>query len=127
DAKEAPLTTEEVGRATWMLLHTIAGSQRKRDAKELMHIISRLYPCKECAGHFKKMIHGVSGMLPPAWNYLEFGLYKKIHYDLANLGLELSNFYCQNSQISGTEIKLIWGNCTSELFHISMWIYRLTI
>jgi hypothetical protein len=29
DAKEAPLTTEEVGRATWMLLHTIAGSQRK--------------------------------------------------------------------------------------------------
>jgi hypothetical protein len=24
DAKEAPLTKEEVGRATWMLLHTIA-------------------------------------------------------------------------------------------------------
>ncbi|KAL5660137.1 hypothetical protein ACJX0J_027262, partial [Zea mays] len=37
-------------------------------------------------------------------------------YDLANLGLELSNFYCQISQISGTEIQLIWGNCTSELF-----------
>ncbi|XP_066388533.1 FAD-linked sulfhydryl oxidase ERV1-like [Miscanthus floridulus] len=63
DAKEAPLTKEEVGRATWMLLHTIAAQfpdeptrQQKRDAKELMHIISRLYPCKECADHFKEVL-----------------------------------------------------------------------
>ncbi|CAN6296071.1 unnamed protein product [Urochloa humidicola] len=63
DAKEAPLTKEEVGRATWMLIHTIAAQfpdeptrQQKRDAKELMHIISRLYPCKECAEHFKEVL-----------------------------------------------------------------------
>ncbi|ONL94599.1 Augmenter of liver regeneration [Zea mays] len=63
DAKEAPLTKEEVGRATWMLLHTIAAQfpdeptrQQRRDAKELMHIISRLYPCKECADHFKEVL-----------------------------------------------------------------------
>ncbi|KAJ1298215.1 hypothetical protein BS78_01G436600 [Paspalum vaginatum] len=63
DAKAAPLTKEEVGRATWMLLHTIAAQfpdeptrQQKRDAKELMHIISRLYPCKECADHFKEVL-----------------------------------------------------------------------
>ncbi|XP_062213535.1 FAD-linked sulfhydryl oxidase ERV1-like [Phragmites australis] len=63
DAKAAPLTKEEVGRATWMLLHTIAAQfldeptmQQKRHAKELMHIISRLYPCKECADHFKEVL-----------------------------------------------------------------------
>ncbi|XP_062210285.1 FAD-linked sulfhydryl oxidase ERV1-like isoform X2 [Phragmites australis] len=63
NAKAAPLTKEEVGRATWMLLHTIAAQfpdeptrQQKRDAKELMHIISRLYPCKECADHFKEVL-----------------------------------------------------------------------
>ncbi|XP_040378328.1 FAD-linked sulfhydryl oxidase ERV1 isoform X2 [Oryza brachyantha] len=63
DSKAAPLTKEEVGRATWMLLHTIAAQfpdeptrQQKRDAKELMAIISRLYPCKECADHFKEVL-----------------------------------------------------------------------
>ncbi|KAF2937887.1 hypothetical protein DAI22_03g081300 [Oryza sativa Japonica Group] len=42
DSKAAPLTKEEVGRATWMLLHTIAAQfpdeptrQQRRDAREL--------------------------------------------------------------------------------------------
>ncbi|KAM3230287.1 hypothetical protein ACQJBY_060843 [Aegilops geniculata] len=63
DAKVASLTKEEVGRATWMLLHTIATQfpdeptrQQKRDAKELMALISRMYPCKECADHFKEVL-----------------------------------------------------------------------
>ncbi|CAA7404235.1 unnamed protein product [Spirodela intermedia] len=58
-----PLTKEELGRCTWTLLHTIAAQypehptrQQKRDAKELMVIISRLYPCKECADHFKEIL-----------------------------------------------------------------------
>ncbi|XP_008787162.1 FAD-linked sulfhydryl oxidase ERV1-like isoform X1 [Phoenix dactylifera] len=58
-----PLTKEELGRATWTLLHSIAAQfpdqptrQQKRDAKELMAILSRLYPCKECADHFKEVL-----------------------------------------------------------------------
>ncbi|CAA6667401.1 unnamed protein product [Spirodela intermedia] len=60
-----PLTKEEVGRCTWTLLHTIAAQypehptrEQKRDAKELVSyvIISRLYPCKECADHFKEIL-----------------------------------------------------------------------
>ncbi|KAG1342063.1 putative FAD-linked sulfhydryl oxidase ERV1 [Cocos nucifera] len=58
-----PLTKEDIGRATWTLLHSIAAQfpdqptrQQKRDAKELMAIISRLYPCKECADHFKEVL-----------------------------------------------------------------------
>ncbi|PKU65933.1 FAD-linked sulfhydryl oxidase ERV1 isoform X2 [Dendrobium catenatum] len=59
----APLTKEELGRATWTLLHTVAAQfpdiptrQQKRDVKELMAILSRIYPCKECADHFKEVL-----------------------------------------------------------------------
>ncbi|KAJ3702842.1 hypothetical protein LUZ61_006547 [Rhynchospora tenuis] len=62
--KEAkPLTKEELGRATWTLLHSIAAQypdkptrQQRRDAKELMAILSRMYPCKECQDHFKEIL-----------------------------------------------------------------------
>ncbi|CAH1444978.1 unnamed protein product [Lactuca virosa] len=30
--------------------------QQKKDVKELMAIISRIYPCKECADHFKEVL-----------------------------------------------------------------------
>ncbi|KAG9440265.1 hypothetical protein H6P81_020430 [Aristolochia fimbriata] len=58
-----PLSKEELGRATWTLLHTVAAQypdqptkQQKRDVKELMAILSRLYPCRECADHFKEIL-----------------------------------------------------------------------
>ncbi|KAJ6692413.1 ALR/ERV [Salix purpurea] len=59
----APLTKEELGRATWTFLHTLAAQypehptrQQKKDVKELMAILSRMYPCQECADHFKEVI-----------------------------------------------------------------------
>ncbi|KAK3013911.1 hypothetical protein RJ639_009439 [Escallonia herrerae] len=58
-----PVTREELGRATWTLLHTLAAQypdkptrQQKKDVKELMGILSRIYPCKECADHFKEVL-----------------------------------------------------------------------
>ncbi|MQL95082.1 hypothetical protein Taro_027735, partial [Colocasia esculenta] len=61
------VSKEELGRATWTLLHMIAAKfperptrQQRRDAKELMAIISRLYPCKECADHFKEILRQVT-------------------------------------------------------------------
>lgn len=57
------VTKEELGRSTWTFLHTLAAQfpqkpskQQQRDAKELMAIISRLYPCKTCAEHFKEVL-----------------------------------------------------------------------
>ncbi|XP_068656886.1 FAD-linked sulfhydryl oxidase ERV1 isoform X2 [Aristolochia californica] len=57
--KAKPLSKEELGRATWTLLHTLAAQypdhptkQQKRD----MAILSRLYPCRECADHFKEVL-----------------------------------------------------------------------
>ncbi|CAM8935312.1 unnamed protein product [Rhodiola kirilowii] len=58
-----PVNKEELGRATWTLLHTLAAQypdnptrQQKKDVKELMAILSRIYPCKECADHFKEVL-----------------------------------------------------------------------
>lgn len=58
-----PVSKEELGRATWTFLHTLAAQfpdrptrQQQRDVKELMSILSRIYPCKECADHFKEVL-----------------------------------------------------------------------
>lgn len=58
-----PVSKEELGRATWTFLHTLGAQypdiptrQQKKDVKELMAIISRIYPCKECAEHFKEVL-----------------------------------------------------------------------
>eukprot|EP00252_Welwitschia_mirabilis_P016374 TRINITY_DN3611_c0_g1_i1.p1 TRINITY_DN3611_c0_g1~~TRINITY_DN3611_c0_g1_i1.p1 ORF type:complete len:198 (+),score=37.44 TRINITY_DN3611_c0_g1_i1:256-849(+) len=54
---------EQLGRSTWTLLHTLAAQfpekptrQQKRDVRELMTILSRIYPCKECADHLKEIL-----------------------------------------------------------------------
>ncbi|KAM7263565.1 hypothetical protein ACFE04_001248 [Oxalis oulophora] len=58
-----PIAKEELGRATWTFLHTLAAQypdkptrQQKKDVKELMAILSRMYPCKDCADHFKDVL-----------------------------------------------------------------------
>ncbi|KAK6916346.1 ERV/ALR sulfhydryl oxidase domain [Dillenia turbinata] len=62
-ASANPVTKEDLGRATWTFLHTLAAQyperptrQQKKDVKELMAILSRMYPCKECADHFKEIL-----------------------------------------------------------------------
>jgi len=99
DAKAAPLTKEEVGRATWMLLHTIAAQfpdeptrQQKRDAKELMHIISRLYPCKECAEHFKEVLKANPVQ---AGSQAEFSQWLCYVHNVVNRSLGKPIFPCQ--------------------------------
>ncbi|KAL9174288.1 hypothetical protein ABFS82_02G042500 [Erythranthe guttata] len=63
EKSKCPTTKEDLGRATWTFLHTLAAQypdkpsrQQKMDVKELMAILSRMYPCKECADHFKEVI-----------------------------------------------------------------------
>ncbi|CEO98113.1 hypothetical protein PBRA_006227 [Plasmodiophora brassicae] len=55
-----PLTRAELGHATWSLLHTMAAkfpdnatSAQQNDYRQFMHLLARLYPCHECAGHFQ--------------------------------------------------------------------------
>lgn len=58
DAKQGvcPPDRGELGSATWSFLHSVAAyypsrptEQHQEDAKRLMHIVSRLYPCSDCA------------------------------------------------------------------------------
>jgi hypothetical protein len=58
-----PVTREELGRATWVFLHTLAAQfparptrQQQRDARGVLDALTRIYPCGECARHFGEIV-----------------------------------------------------------------------
>ncbi|CAG9467183.1 unnamed protein product [Pedinophyceae sp. YPF-701] len=60
---QAPVTKSEIGRATWTFLHSVAAdfperpsARDKRDARCLMDLLTRRYPCEECRKHFAEII-----------------------------------------------------------------------
>lgn len=62
-SNSSAVTRDDIGRATWLVLHTIAAQypekptrQQKRDAKNFMNALSHLYPCAECAEHFQSIV-----------------------------------------------------------------------
>ena len=64
--EENRVTREELGRATWLFLHTLAAQypedptrQQARDARDLVSIMTRAYPCAECARHFEEVVRRV--------------------------------------------------------------------
>ncbi|KAL7272809.1 hypothetical protein RUND412_004371 [Rhizina undulata] len=55
---------QELGRASWKLLHTtlarfpIKPTADEREAlNSYLHLFARLYPCGECATHFRALLH----------------------------------------------------------------------
>ncbi|KAI8352619.1 ERV/ALR sulfhydryl oxidase domain-containing protein [Mortierella sp. GBAus27b] len=53
----------ELGRATWKLIHTMASRyplepkpDERAAVKQWIVLLSRLYPCGECAEHFQKLL-----------------------------------------------------------------------
>jgi FAD-linked sulfhydryl oxidase len=62
-AAPKPVDREELGRSTWVLLHTLAAQlperpsrQQQRDVKALISSLSRVYPCGDCAHHFQQIL-----------------------------------------------------------------------
>ena len=60
---KARTAKEELGTSTWVFLHTLAAqypdkpsTRQKRDVKNLIDIMTRLYPCGECAEHFQEIV-----------------------------------------------------------------------
>lgn len=58
------VSREELGRCTWTFLHTLAAQlpdkptkQQKKDVKQLLDLLTRIYPCGECASHFQELLH----------------------------------------------------------------------
>eukprot|EP00250_Pteridium_aquilinum_P006242 c16201_g1_i1 orf=43-993(+) len=95
----APASKEVLGRATWTLLHTLAAQfpekptrQQQRDAKELMAILSRLYPCKECADHFKEVLKANPVQ---AGSGAELAQWMCMVHNVVNRSLGKSIFPCQ--------------------------------
>ncbi|KAI5188611.1 mitochondrial FAD-linked sulfhydryl oxidase [Nematocida sp. AWRm77] len=56
---------QELGRSTWTLLHTYAAKypahptrEEQSHAIKLIDLLTKMYPCEECRGHFKQLVEG---------------------------------------------------------------------
>jgi hypothetical protein len=61
--RSSPPTKPEIGRSTWILLHSIAtnfddepNAQQQEHAKQLVHSLLALFPCSVCSDDFKTRI-----------------------------------------------------------------------
>ncbi|XP_071729942.1 FAD-linked sulfhydryl oxidase ERV1-like [Rutidosis leptorrhynchoides] len=106
-----PVTKEELGRATWMFIHTLGAQypenptrQQKKDVKELMAILSRIYPCKECADHFKEVL---SSNPVQAGSQAEFSQWLCRVHNVVNRSLGKPTFPCER-------VDARWGKLDCE-------------
>ncbi|VDN03852.1 unnamed protein product [Thelazia callipaeda] len=58
---DCPVNTEQLGRSTWNLLHTIAAyyplkptSEQKKNVRILMDLLGKTYPCSHCAEDLRR-------------------------------------------------------------------------
>lgn len=107
----SPLTKEELGRATWTFLHTLAAQypdkptrQQKKDVKELMSILSRMYPCKECADHFQEILRSNPVQ---AGSHAEFSQWLCHVHNTVNRSLSKPVFPCER-------VDARWGKLECE-------------
>lgn len=107
----ALVSKEEVGRATWIFLHTLAAQypdnptrQQKKDVKELVHILSRMYPCKECADHFKEIVRANPVQ---TGSHAEFSQWLCHVHNVVNRSLDKPVFPCER-------VDARWGKLECE-------------
>ena len=57
------MSREDLGRSSWLFPHTIAAHYpdnpshvQRQDAEHLIEILTRMYPCAECAEHFANIV-----------------------------------------------------------------------
>ncbi|XP_004498850.1 FAD-linked sulfhydryl oxidase ERV1-like [Cicer arietinum] len=107
----SPVTKEELGRATWTFLHTLAAQypdnptrQQKKDVKELVQILSRMYPCKECADHFKEVLRSNPVQ---AGSHAEFSQWLCHVHNVVNRSIGKPVFHCER-------VDARWGKLECE-------------
>ncbi|CAN4119152.1 unnamed protein product [Withania somnifera] len=101
-----PVTKEELGRATWTFLHTL-GAQ--------MEILSRMYPCNECADHFKEVLSYLVYEANPvqAGSQAEFSQWLCHVHNVVNRSLSKPKFPCD--QVDARWGKLDCGQRACDL------------
>ena len=59
--RECPADRAELGRSTWVFLHTMAAyypeeptSGQQEEMKKFMTLFSKVYPCEDCAEHMQE-------------------------------------------------------------------------
>ncbi|XP_028125838.1 FAD-linked sulfhydryl oxidase ERV1-like [Camellia sinensis] len=110
-SKSTTLTTkEELSRATWTFLHTLVAQypdnptrQQRKDIKELMKILSWMYPCKDCADH----INVVFANLVQAGSQAEFFQWLCHVHNVINRSLGKLVFPCE-------QVDARWGKMKCE-------------
>ncbi|OQR85661.1 augmenter of liver regeneration [Thraustotheca clavata] len=100
--KDCPLDREELGRATWSTLHTMAAyypekpsNAMKEHARSFITALSQLYPCKYCAVDFQKNIE----LCPPK----------------VDSRVDLSLWLCEQHNIVSKKLQKKPFNCTMEV------------
>src|SRR5262249_37903839 len=60
-AEDCPPDVEQLGRASWTLLHSVAASypskatpEQQKEIESFVTVFSRVYPCWHCAGDFQR-------------------------------------------------------------------------
>jgi len=98
--RSCPPYREELGRATWTLLHTTAAYIPERPSrtersqlKEFMHHLSVFYPCKECAREFREILHAHP---PNTHSREQFSQWMCMAHNLVNKRLGKPNFDCSH-------------------------------
>ncbi|KAM0673874.1 hypothetical protein GVAV_002712 [Gurleya vavrai] len=90
---------ENLGRSTWTLLHTLASvypgipsEQHKKDVLKFIYLLSKLYPCGDCAQHFQQLLKGFP---PKIGNHDEFVEWLCKAHNVVNKRLKKEEFDCK--------------------------------
>ncbi|EIE25278.1 hypothetical protein COCSUDRAFT_9381, partial [Coccomyxa subellipsoidea C-169] len=93
------VTKEDLGRATWLLLHTVAAQyparpskQQRKDVAALVHTLTRIYPCGECANHFRDIVRSKAPATSSAEELQQWAC--EVH-NLVNASLGKASFNCK--------------------------------
>jgi FAD-linked sulfhydryl oxidase len=97
---DCPPDVEQLGRASWTLLHSIAATyperpsvQQQQDTSTFISSFSRLYPCHWCATDFQSWMK-TSGGAPKVSSRQEFGQWLCEAHNEVNKKLGKSTFDC---------------------------------
>jgi FAD-linked sulfhydryl oxidase len=89
---------EHLGRSTWTLLHTMAATfpgipseEHKKDVLKFIYLLSKLYPCGDCAQHFQKLLNDHP---PKVSNHDEFAGWLCSAHNVVNKRLGKPIFDC---------------------------------